>query len=121
MMRWFRRILWGGLIVGLVFGSHYYVQHNKEPVTLDLLAIRFEAVPLWLVTLWSFVAGFGVAAAVALWRGARLRLESRRYRKAAHSLEAEVHQLRTLPLASADAGGAAVQDDTAGDGLSRGT
>jgi uncharacterized integral membrane protein len=120
-MHWIRRILWGSLIVGIVFGSHYFVQHNETPVTLEFGAIRFEAVAVWMVLLCSFGAGFAAATAAATLRGARLRLESRRYRKQARSLEAEVHQLRTLPLAAADDGVAIVPEGTSGDGLSRGT
>ena len=117
-MVWIRRILWGGLVIGLVLGSHYFVQHNEQTVTLEFGAIRFEAVALWLVLLSTFATGFGVATAIAAMRGARLRLVSRRYRKEARNLEAEVHQLRTLPLASADE---AAAETTTGDGLSRGT
>ncbi|MBW2267518.1 MAG: LapA family protein [Deltaproteobacteria bacterium] len=120
-MRWFRRILWGGLIVGLVFGSHYFVQNNEQAVTLDFAVLHFEAVALWMVLLCAFTAGFGVAAAAAMLRGARLRFESRRYRKEARKLEAEVHELRTLPLATPGDGSASLPDATSSDGLSRGT
>lgn len=98
-MHWIRRIVGIVLIVGLLLGAHYFVQRNAQLVSLDLMAVNFEAVALWTVLLCAFGAGFALATAVAMWRGARLRLESRRYRKAARSLEAEVHQLRTLPLA----------------------
>lgn len=117
-MRWIRRILWGGLIIGLVLGSHYFVQHNDQTVSLEFGAIRFEEVALWMVLLTTFVSGFAGATAIAALRGARLRLVSRRYRKEARSLEAEVHELRTLPLAEADG---PAPDSTTGDGLSRGT
>jgi uncharacterized integral membrane protein len=117
-MRWIRRVLWGGLIIGLVLGSHYFVQRNEQAVTLEFVAFRFESVALWLVLLCTFGAGFAVATAIAMLRGARLRLESRRYRKEARNLEVEVHQLRTLPLSSADGNG---PEAAPGDGLSRGT
>jgi uncharacterized integral membrane protein len=120
-MLWVRRILLGGLILGLVLGSHYFVQSNAQTVSLEFGAKRFDEVALWLVLLCTFATGFGVATVVAALRGARLRLVSRRYRKQARNLEAEVHQLRTLPLAEADEAAPAVSESTTGDGLSRGT
>ena len=33
-MRWIRRILLGGLVVGLILASHYFVQHNEASVAL---------------------------------------------------------------------------------------
>ena len=119
-MRWIRRILLGGLVVGLILASHYFVQHNEASVALDLAVVRFENVSLWLLLLVTFAAGFASAAVIAIWRGARLRLESRRYRKEARNLEAEVHELRTLPLAPA---GSAPPAGRAGseDGLERGS
>ena len=120
-MHWFRRILWGGLLIGLVLGSHYFVKYNEQVVSLEFGVTSFEEVALWTVLLSTFAVGFGVATAIATLRGARLRLLSRRYRKAARSLEAEVHELRTLPLASADEAVRVATETTTGDGLSRGT
>ena len=120
-MLWVRRILVGGLIIGLVLGSHYFVGHNDRTVTLEFGAKRFEEVALWMVLLCTFATGFGVATVIAAMRGARLRLVSRRYRKQASKLEAEVHQLRTLPLAETDEAAAVTSEATTGDGLSRGT
>jgi hypothetical protein len=40
---------------------------------------------------------------------AQLRLATRRYRKAVHGLESEVHQLRNLPLSPAPADEAALE------------
>jgi uncharacterized integral membrane protein len=97
-MSWLRRIIAIASVVGLVVGAHYFVQRNAQAVSLDFVAVGFESVALWMVLLCTFGAGFLLATLLAIWRGARLRLESRRYRKAARSLEAEVHKLRTLPL-----------------------
>lgn len=101
-MRWVRRILLVALLVALPAGVHLLITRNSQAIAVDLLALRFESVQLWLALLCSFLAGLGVATAVALLRGARLRLVTRRYRKAARDLESEVHELRNLPLSGAD-------------------
>ncbi len=118
-MTWLRRVLMLALVVGLILASHFFVQNHEQTVALDLAAVQYESVPLWLVLLCAFGLGFAAAAAIAALRGARLRLTARRYRKQAESLEAEVHELRTLPL-SPDARPA---EAAAGpeDGLARGS
>ena len=98
-MRWVRRILLLALLVALPVGVHLFVTRNAAGIRLDFLAVRFESVAVWVVLLGAFGGGVLVTAAAALLRGARLRLEIRRYRKAARELESEVHQLRNLPLA----------------------
>ena len=98
-MRWVRRILLLGVLVALPVGVHLFVIRNSQQVPLDLLALKFEAVHVWALLLSAFVSGIAVASVVSMLRGARLRLEARRYRKATRELESEVHQLRNLPLA----------------------
>lgn len=98
-MRWVRRILLLVLLVALPVGVHLFVTRNAEVVPLDFLAVRFEGVAVWMVLLGAFAAGVAIAVVVAALRGARLRLETRRYRKLTRELESEVHQLRNLPLA----------------------
>lgn len=120
-MGWLRRIILLALIVGLVLASHFFVQNHEQTVALDLAAVRYEAVPLWLVLLSAFGLGLAAAMAIAVLRGARLRLVARRYRKQAESLEAEVHELRTLPLAPEAPGAAPAADAAPDDGLERGT
>ena len=97
-MRWARRILLIALLVGLPVGVHLFVSRNANSISIDYLYGRQEGVAVWLALLLSFVSGAALATFVATLRGARLRLESRRYRKAARDLESEVHQLRNLPL-----------------------
>ena len=67
----------------------------------------------------AFGSGVGLATLLGLVRGARIRLVSRRYRKAILGLEAEVHQLRNLPLSEPKATGDS--DLGIGDGLERGS
>jgi len=98
-MRWVRRILLLALLVALPVGVHLFVTRNAEVVPLDFLAVRFEGVAVWIALLCAFGAGVAVTVPIAMLRGARLRLETRRYRKATRDLESEVHQLRNLPLA----------------------
>ena len=98
-MRWVRRILLLVVLVAFPVGVHLFVTRNAQPVALDLLAVQFEGVQVWVVLLVAFGAGVLVASVVAMLRGARLRLEARRYRKVTRELESEVHQLRNLPLA----------------------
>lgn len=97
-MRWVRRILWIALGMALVIGAIVFMDRNSQPIAVDYLAGRLEGVAVWLALLGSFAAGACVAASIALLRGARLRLKTRGYRKAARDLETEVHQLRNLPL-----------------------
>ena len=63
-----------------------------------------------------------VAALLGVLSGARLRLEAKRYRKAARDLESEVHQLRNLPLSTEGAEpGSAREEFPAAGGMERGT
>ena len=56
--------------------------------------------PVWAVIVCSFAAGAGLVGLYTAYRGVRAGLVARRYRVAVQELEAEVHQLRNLPLAA---------------------
>lgn len=99
-MHWARRILLLAFIAALLVGAHFFVKGNEQVVSLDFVWIQVPAVELWVVLLCSFGSGLVLASGVAAFRGARLRLLTRRYRKAARDLGVEVHELRNLPLAS---------------------
>ena len=120
-MRWARRILLIARLVGLPVGVHLFVSRNASAISIDYLYGTKEGVAVWLALLASFVSGAALATLVAALRGARLRLEARRYRKAARDLESEVHQLRNLPLS--DEGPPPPSDDAslAASALERGT
>ena len=121
-MRWVRRILLLVLLVALPVGVHLFVTRNAEEVRLDFLAAAFDGVPVWVALLSAFGAGVAVTVLVAMLRGARLRLEARRYRQLARKLESEVHQLRNLPLAPEDGPPGGPGDEPAPlPGLERGT
>ena len=65
---------------------------------MDYLAGEFSDIALWMVVLVSFCLGAGSVAFFTLVERARTGLLTRRYRKTVAGLEAEVHQLRNLPL-----------------------
>jgi uncharacterized integral membrane protein len=98
-MRWLRRGLVFALLAGVMFGGWRFAAENQEPVRLHYLAGELDEHPLWLVTLAVFAAGAALGGLVAVFVSAKSGLTSRRYRKAIGGLEAEVHQLRNLPLA----------------------
>lgn len=102
-MKLLRRLLAIAIFIGiLVLGWTFAAKHSGQVlVTLPGLA-GFE-VTLWLALLVSFGSGAALVALVAALRIARLQLVSRRYRKVIRGLEAEVHQLRNLPLADEEA------------------
>ncbi len=70
-----------------------------------MLFHRFEAVPAWQALAASFGAGMLVAGLLASYQVLKARMLTYRYRKTARGLEAEVHQLRSLPLSSPEATG----------------
>jgi uncharacterized integral membrane protein len=98
----------GGLLllvlgpIGLFVYAWYFAASNADPVQIHYLFGELPPLELWKAL---GVAGFvGALMVVALmgYGWVRARLESRRYRKALLDLEAEVHQLRNLPLNAAD-------------------
>ena len=97
-MVWVRRAVVIALFVAFLVGGWRFAAQNSETLAIDYLAGRFEQVPVWLALVAAFFAGAAVASLAAFWQTARLKLTARRYRKAVNGLEAEVHQLRNLPL-----------------------
>ena len=99
-MRWARRLLWLALVVALLVGGWRFASRNGTAVEVDLLFVALAPTPLWTALLAAFALGVGAAGLVALWEVLRLGMLSRRYRKAMRRLEADVHELRNLPLAA---------------------
>ena len=99
-----RRLLWLALIVAILVFGWQLAARNSTVVDLDYMLGRLTGVALWGVVLVAFAAGAGAATAIASYRMLKLGLLTRRYRKTVTGLEAEVHQLRNLPLASDDLG-----------------
>jgi uncharacterized integral membrane protein len=103
-MRWVGRALALALFVGVLVAGWRFAAENSTPVRVHYLAGALEEVALWQVLLGSFACGAGLIGLVTLFYTARNGLIVRRYRKALGGLEAEVHQLRTLPLAPESSG-----------------
>ena len=102
-MRFVRKLLLAALFVGvLVLGWRFAADHSGL-VVIKIPALADIEVSLWVTLLVSFAVGVAVTGAFAATRLARQGLLSRRYRKIIRDLEAEVHQLRNLPLSEEEA------------------
>ncbi len=97
-MKLARRLLTIVVFVGLLVAGWKFADSNDKAVPVYYPGGEFGEHALWVVLLVAFGSGVVLTALVAVVRGARLRLVSRRYRKLVDSLQAEVHQLRSLPL-----------------------
>jgi len=97
-MRLARRLLALVVFVGLLFVGWRFAGSNAQLVPVHYPGGQFAERALWAILLVAFGSGVVLATLVAVVRGARIRLVSRRYRKLVDSLQAEVHQLRSLPL-----------------------
>jgi uncharacterized membrane protein YciS (DUF1049 family) len=97
-MRWVRRLIGVAVVLTVMVGGWRFVGDNAAPVSISYVWGSVE-LPVWKAVLWCFAAGFALAGIGWLWFGVRSRLLFRRYRKAVGGLEAEIHQLRNLPLA----------------------
>ena len=94
-----RRLITVVVLVGLLGAGWKFADSNALPlVAVHYPGGKFPERALWVVLLVAFGSGVVLTASIAAVRGARIRLVSRRYRKLVDSLQAEVHQLRSLPL-----------------------
>ncbi len=94
-----RRLLLILLLVGVLVAGWRFAAANSTAVAVDFLVAQSGETALWLTLLVAFGVGALAATALCLFEIARLGLISRRYRKTVGRLEAEIHQLRNLPLA----------------------
>jgi len=99
-MRMARRVLWIAITAGLVVAGVAFVGRNRASVPIDLGVTTYPDTPLWQALLAAFAAGAALVGVAALWQLLRLGMLSRRYRKHVARLEAEIHQLRNLPLSA---------------------
>lgn len=102
-MRTLLRISYVALVAALLVAAYQFTGRNTEPVHLEIFGWSTREWPLWTVVLCAFAAGFVLASLLLGTRLFRSSLVARRYRKAVGSLEAEVHQLRNVPLAEGGA------------------
>ncbi|MBW1843787.1 MAG: LapA family protein [Deltaproteobacteria bacterium] len=117
-MRLARRLITVAVFVALLVLGWKFAASNGQPVVVHHPAGEFAARALWVVLLVAFGSGVVLAAIIASLRGARIRLVSRRYRKLVDSLQAEVHQLRSLPLSDQPV---PIADPAPTEGLERGS
>lgn len=101
-MRTFRRLLALAVFVAALILGWRFAGANLQPVSIHYL-LGAKDLPLWAALGVAFGLGFAIAGLGGLYQMARLSLTARRWRKAVRGLEAEVHQLRNLPLAGSDA------------------
>ena len=73
---------------------------NTAVVTVDLLGLGVIEVTVWKLALSCVALGAAVVLLMAGFFGLRGGELRRRYRKTIRRLEAELHQLRSLPLSS---------------------
>jgi len=98
-------------VAALVFGWRFRAA-NETPVNVDFLFGVLPAVPVWKMLCASVLLGAAAALLVCLFQLVRLSLTARRYRKALGRLEAEIHELRTLPLRPPEPGSDRFSEDT---------
>jgi uncharacterized integral membrane protein len=97
-MRLSRWLGGAALFVGmLVFGWRFRASNETE-VPVDFLVGVLPPAPVWKILSAAFLLGVATAILACLFQIVRLSLTTRRYRKALGQLEAEIHELRTLPL-----------------------
>jgi uncharacterized membrane protein YciS (DUF1049 family) len=93
-----RRALLVLVFVAVLTAGWRFAAQNSSEVTVSYLAGQTPSVALWLALLVTFGLGAAVAGAISGFELARAGLLARRYRRTVAGLEAEVHQLRNLPL-----------------------
>lgn len=99
-MKLLRRLVSLALFVGLWVGGWQFAARNPDPVAIDYLAGELPMQPVWLLLFAAFAVGVLAAGVLATLIVSRAKLATRRARRHAAKLEAELHQLRNLPLAS---------------------
>jgi uncharacterized integral membrane protein len=102
-MRVTRRVVGIALFVALLVGGWRFAADNSQTVSIHYLVGQLDGIAVWTALLIAFAAGAVLVGLLGLLGSAKLRLEARRYRKAVQGLEAEVHQLRNLPLSAEEA------------------
>ncbi len=122
-MRLTRRLLGIAVFVALLVAGWQFAAGNSDTVTIHYVFGEIAEVSVWAALFAAFVVGAVCAAGLAAYQIAKLGMVTRRYRKAVRGLEAEVHQLRNLPLAAEepDLEGISSEPAPLGGALGRGT
>ena len=95
-----RRLLGVAIFVAILLLGWNFAAEHSGAVTIQLPFTQGFEVTLWTALLAAFGLGAGSTGVVAMLRATRQGLVARRYRKMIRDLEAEIHQLRNLPLAA---------------------
>lgn len=96
MMFWLVLI---GLFVGTLWMGWTFRAGNSAPIDLELIWIQVPNVEIWRVILLTLFLGASLSALIFGFAWLRARLLNGRYRRAIKRLEAELHEMRSLPLA----------------------
>ena len=97
-MRLVLRLFWVACFVGVLVVGWRFAAANGAEVPISYVFGELAPVPQWLALLVAVAVGVALSGLVGLYQVAKLRLVTRRFRKTVRGLEAEVHQLRALPL-----------------------
>jgi uncharacterized integral membrane protein len=100
-MKWLRLAAIAVLVLAAVFVG-LLPANNALPVSLHYVVGQSPEMPLYWVVLLSILLGIFVASVPLSYLLLKRGLVMRRYRKLMNGLEAEVHQLRSLPLSAND-------------------
>lgn len=101
-MEWVRRLILLAIFVGLLVAGWSLAARNGATLDVDGIVFQVEGVRVWVALGIVFMAGAVTAAFLLSVPLARGRLMQRRYRREMNALEAEVHQLRNVPLGLSD-------------------
>ena len=91
-----RRLISLAAFVGLLVGGWYFAANNSGSVVVHHPGGELGEFKIWAALAGTFGVGVALTALIAIYRGARMRLVLRRYRKMLDGLQAEIHQLRNL-------------------------
>ena len=97
-MRWFRRILSIALAGAFFYAALRFSSENAELVAVNYLAGESAAVALWQALGVAACVGALLAALPLGFLWTRARLLAWQYRRTLSRQEAEIHQLRNLPI-----------------------
>lgn len=94
-----RRLLLVAVTAAVLIGGWHLGTLNEQLVSVHYGFGETAEIPLWAVVVAAFAVGVLLMSLYTIYRAMRAGLVARRYRIAHQALEAEVHQLRNLPLA----------------------
>jgi hypothetical protein len=86
------------LFVGILVLGWGFAADHEQLVTIKTPISSDAEVSLWLALLLAVALGAIAVGSIAAYQMARMGLLARRYRGIIRKLEAEVHELRNLPL-----------------------